>query len=281
MVEEHNGTSFTEYIWNGNQKLALMTGQTLSKGFIPLPGGTQVKYNPSNVVSTYRVTDWLGSLRIGSNPNRTYAWSVAFAPFGERYAAGGTPAFTFTGQTEDVATGLYDFLAREEHNGQGRWISPDPAGFASVDPSNPQSWNQYASVLNNPLLFVDPLGLSGTCDKNGNCHVEVWAPYPSPFAYFYDMPRTQSPRCPDDSAWPCVEKPANNVSCNSTTGICAPSSMTQPRPHGCGLAVAQGALSVGLDIVGAIPGFGNAVSQLPLVLGQLTASSHMGVLPMG
>src|SRR5580658_2261276 len=51
-----------------------------------------------------------------------------------------------------------------------------------------------------------------------------------------------------------------NVSCNSTTGICVPSSMTQPRPAGCGAAVAQGAISFGLDVVGAIPGVGNAVS---------------------
>jgi len=39
-----------------------------------------------------------------------------------------------------------------------------------------------------------------------------------------------------------------------------PQTPQQPRPHGCGLAIAQGALSVGLDVVGAIPGFGNAVS---------------------
>jgi hypothetical protein len=33
-----------------------------------------------------------------------------------------------------------------------------------------------------------------------------------------------------------------------------------PKKSGCGLAVTQGAISLGLDIVGAIPGFGNAVS---------------------
>ena len=32
------------------------------------------------------------------------------------------------------------------------------------------------------------------------------------------------------------------------------------RPAGCGAAIAQGAVSFGLDVVGAIPGFGNAVS---------------------
>ena len=51
-----------------------------------------------------------------------------------------------------------------------------------------------------------------------------------------------------------------NVSCNSTTGICVPSTMMKPRPAGCGAAIAQGAISFGLDVVGAIPGFGNAVS---------------------
>jgi hypothetical protein len=33
-----------------------------------------------------------------------------------------------------------------------------------VNPSNPQSWNRYAYVLNNPLALVDPTGL-GQCPK--------------------------------------------------------------------------------------------------------------------
>jgi RHS repeat-associated protein len=66
---------------------------------------------------------------------------------------------SFSGQNADTATSLYDFTFREHSPSQGRWISPDPAGVAAVDPTNPQSRNRYAYVLNNPLALVDPLGL--------------------------------------------------------------------------------------------------------------------------
>jgi hypothetical protein len=37
----------------------------------------------------------------------------------------------------------------------GRFISPDPAG---IHPENPQSWNRYVYVWNNPYKYVDPSG---------------------------------------------------------------------------------------------------------------------------
>jgi len=96
----------------------------------------------------------------------------AFAPFGERYAVKSTPPGDSTGMMNDTASDLYDFLYREQHNGQGRWISPDPAGLAAADPLNPQTWNRYAYVANNPLNALDPLGLFGHCTFGGiypNC----------------------------------------------------------------------------------------------------------------
>ena len=85
-------------------------------------------------------------------------FDLAHAPFGKTYASSGSTDPGFTGQRQDTVAGLYDFPARE-YSTQGRWVSPDPAGLGAVDPSNPQSWNRYAYVTNNPTGLVDPLGL--------------------------------------------------------------------------------------------------------------------------
>ena len=61
--------------------------------------------------------------------------------------------------TENQTGTLIDFTFRRYSTTQGRWISPDPAGLAAVDPTNPQSWNRYAYVMNQPLRSTDPLGL--------------------------------------------------------------------------------------------------------------------------
>lgn len=84
-------------------------------------------------------------------------------------------------------SGLDDFLFRRYSSTQSRWISPDPAGLAAVDPTNPQSWNRYAYVMNNPLGFVDPLGLDCQVDDQGNCKVTVSAPADCPIgSEFFD-----------------------------------------------------------------------------------------------
>jgi RHS repeat-associated protein len=65
--------------------------------------------------------------------------STAYAPFGEPYAQAGTADLSFTGQNQDTVGGLYDFFFRE-YSTQGRWPSPDPAGLAAVDLSDPSRW---------------------------------------------------------------------------------------------------------------------------------------------
>jgi RHS repeat-associated protein len=135
-----------------------MNGTTLTKAFVPLTGGDTAVYNSSGL-AYFRHTDWLGSSRFASTPSQTQYSDSAYSPFGEPYASSGAIDPSFTGQNQDTTAGLYDFLFREQDPNQARWISPDPAGLAAIDPSDPQTWNRYAYTLNSPLNQVDPLGL--------------------------------------------------------------------------------------------------------------------------
>jgi RHS repeat-associated protein len=86
-------------------------------------------------------------------------FDTAYTPFGEAYALSGSADLYFTGQNQDLTNDEYDFPYRQYHAAQGRWVTPDPAGQAAVDPTLPQSWNRYVYVSDNPLVLVDPDGL--------------------------------------------------------------------------------------------------------------------------
>jgi len=161
MVEQNRSGTYTEIVYAPTgDKLALMSGtggQTLQKALILLPGRDTAIYTSSGL-DHYRHSDWLGSARLTSTASRTASSTIAYAPFGETYAQSGTTDPSFTGQNADTVSTDYDFVSREYSN-EGRWPSPDPAGLGAAHSMNPQSWNRYAYVLNNPLSLVDPFGL--------------------------------------------------------------------------------------------------------------------------
>ena len=91
--------------------------------------------------------DRLGSVR---NTSRYY-------PFGEEQGSG-TTTDKFATYYRDTATGLDYAQNRYYGNSIGRFTTPDPYG-GSASPTNPQSWNRYAYVNNDPLNRNDPSGL--------------------------------------------------------------------------------------------------------------------------
>ena len=159
MVEQNRERGYTQIVYSpSGAKLALMNGQSLQEAFVPLPGGGTAVYN-SGGLAYYRHPDWLGSSRLATTTSRTVYAYTGYAPFGESYEGQGSTDLSFTGQNQDTVSGLNDFLYREYSPAQGRWISPDPAGSAAVDPTNPQTWNRYAYVGNSPLELTDAQGL--------------------------------------------------------------------------------------------------------------------------
>ena len=176
VVEKNVAGVYTEILYSPMGKTAIMKGQTTNSAYFPLPAGETLFESGSNGgTRNFWHKDWLGTVRFSSTVvNRTSVYDRAFAPFGEAYNNfGATTNYNFTGDTQDVdvASGLFDAANRELHPGQGRWISPDPAGLNATDLTNPQTWNRYAYALNNPLSNIDPTGLfcvwdDGSFDSN-------------------------------------------------------------------------------------------------------------------
>jgi RHS repeat-associated protein len=91
-----------------------------------------------------------------------------------------------SGKERDAETGLDYFLARYYSGAQGRFLSPDPLMAMPERLIDPQEWNMYGYVRNNPLSITDPTGLDiwlqgcgkdsdtckdnfvGTTDEDGN-----------------------------------------------------------------------------------------------------------------
>ena len=95
-----------------------------------------------------------------STLHQGFSVSISSTPLGiigPLYDAG--TGSRYTGKERDAESGNDYFGARYYASSMGRMMSPDPSGLIYADPTNPQSFNLYAYVQNNPLVNVDPTGL--------------------------------------------------------------------------------------------------------------------------
>jgi RHS repeat-associated protein len=96
--------------------------------------------------------------RVGSVRNTNGGTSSHYYPFGEEITSTANDRYKFAETYRDSDTGLDYALNRYYASGIGRFLSPDPYK-ASGGPADPQSWNRYAYVQNDPVNSYDPLGL--------------------------------------------------------------------------------------------------------------------------
>ena len=82
-------------------------------------------------------------------------------PFGTALNAESTASTNkrFTSYDRSNATGLDYAVNRTYDSKQGRFTQVDPIGMKSVSLSDPQSFNLYAYVQNDPVNYTDPTGL--------------------------------------------------------------------------------------------------------------------------
>ncbi|MDQ3801506.1 MAG: hypothetical protein M3384_18955, partial [Acidobacteriota bacterium] len=133
---------------------------------------------PQNPTTSYTATDHLGSPRVITDANGQVTSRRDFMPFGEellpdnnyrkaadfKYGQTDSVRQRFTGYQKDNETQLDFAEARMYENSHGRFTAVDPL-LASGKSANPQTFNRYVYVDNNPLVFTDP---SGMC-KTGQC----------------------------------------------------------------------------------------------------------------
>ena len=121
----------------------------------------------------YFLSDHLGSVSLvlyTDHDNVQHVEQQRYLPFGQPramppFAAITSTDFTYTGQRALPDTGLMDYKARFYSPSLGRFIQPD-----TIIPSaeNPQSWNRFTYVTNNPLGYMDPSG-HGQCQTQEDC----------------------------------------------------------------------------------------------------------------
>lgn len=111
---------------------------------------------------SYYHTDAIGSVRVITNASGQTLQSYDYKAFGEESVVSGTESNNrrFTAQERDLETELDYFGARYYESPGGRFRSVDPLMDVEAALTDPQQWNRYAYVRNNPLNFVDPSGAS-------------------------------------------------------------------------------------------------------------------------
>ena len=165
-----------QYFYDGDgkrvKKVVPSTGETTV--FVYDAGGKLVA-EYSTVVATsndakvaYLTNDHLASPRINTDANGAVTARHDYHPFGEEI---GTSQRTsaldyiddavrkeFTGYERDNEINLDYAQARYYNSQHARFTTTDPL-LASGRPADPQTWNRFIYVINNPLRYTDPTGL--------------------------------------------------------------------------------------------------------------------------
>jgi len=169
-VKRVQGSATTVYVYDAQGQLAAEYA-------------TQPETPPCT--TCYLTADHLGSTRLMTDGTTGLPKALHdYLPFGEEIPAGiggrsatyyppstlainDATTLKFTGKERDAETGLDYFQTRYFSGAQGRFSSPDDP-FADQHPADPQSWNLYGYVRNNPLAFTDPSGNACVQDSNGS-----------------------------------------------------------------------------------------------------------------
>jgi RHS repeat-associated protein len=178
-----SGQTIGEYFYDGEGKRVkkisnLETTVFVYDGLGKLVAEYSTATPTQNPTTSYTATDQLDSPRVITDSNGNVISRRDFMPFGEELTPDGQNRTTnrkynttdnirqkFTGYQKDTETQLDFAEARMYENRHGRFTAVDPL-LASGKSANPQTFNRYVYVMNNPLVLTDPSGLQANTNPN-------------------------------------------------------------------------------------------------------------------
>lgn len=137
-----------DHAWSDHDSSGLVSARFLFGGRID---EVLARWQPGVGTSWY-LADQLGTVREILAPGQVY--HAQYTVFGSRTADEGFDRFGFTGRELDRATGEWFYRARYYASTTGRFLQPDPSGFAAGD----ANLTRYG--FNSPLNGTDPSGRS-------------------------------------------------------------------------------------------------------------------------
>jgi len=169
------------------------SSSALLKEYIYGPNGLSATIEPTSINSNgtrYITADHLGSTRVVTNSSGSVISRHDYMPFGIELGSGvggrtsgmgygvtDNVRQKFTQKERDAETGLDYFGARYFSSMEGRFTGCDPRLLSLKQVVNPQRWNRYAYVVNNPLALYDPDGQDDQ-GKGGGKVIDVFITIP-------------------------------------------------------------------------------------------------------
>jgi RHS repeat-associated protein len=173
-VQSSGGASGTRIYWYDEAGQVIMESMQGGSGFLNeylYVGGQRVARVANLGPIYYYYGDHLGTARLITDGGGTKCYDADYFPWGGEqhvYVNSCAQNYKFTGKERDPDTGSDYFGARWYRNTMARFYSPDDG--SDQDANDPQSWNLYTYVRNNPTTLADDDGRSVViCDNSGHC----------------------------------------------------------------------------------------------------------------